>query len=265
MANAQLEAAKRQLEAAIQALDPPQNTVSEPAPAQLTATAAPVAERAAPEPADTIQTFTRLVVGTVLLGFDGLATRASGWERQASAALGEQPAGAPVARAAAEAEQQETTGAAMRQALAGWVFAGQDRLRAASDPGEWLRAASAHMVNTTRTLTGEMLGRDATPGRTLSEWISRGQAEEQRSKQIARLALAELTHEALNYLAHDQSLQELVQKQSRGLAAELLDEVRERAVSADVTVDRLMARLFRRRAALSEVGEAVRETRGGQR
>jgi hypothetical protein len=263
MANAQLETAKRQLEAAIQALDPPQDIAATATP-QITPAVAPGLVRSVPESSDTVQTFTRLVVGAVLLGFDGLAARASGWEQQASTALGEQPVDVPVARAAVVAEQSDTTGVAMRRALAGWVFAGQDRLRAANGSSEWLRAASAHLMSTTRTLTTEMLGRDATPGRTLSEWIERGQMEERRSKQIARLALAELTHEALDYLAHDQSLQDLVQKQSRGLAADMLDEVRERAVSADVTVDRFMARLFRRRAALSEAGDAVRETRGGQ-
>lgn len=240
MPNAQLEEAKRQLEAAIAAISDGRAAPGPPQ-AQL---ARPLAAAPARDP---LQTLTRLAIGVALLGIDELERRAPGWERQAAGdgALAPEP---PQMEA-----RPATPGDLLRYALAGWVFASQDRLRAAQDVGGWLREASGQLMDTVGAITSETLSAGRGPdGEVRSEdiagWIERGRAEEQRSRAVARVALAELTRDAMDYLANDQAVQELVQSHSGGLVEETLDEVRERAVSADMALNRLVGRILRRPA-----------------
>lgn len=242
MAKTQLDVARQQLEAAIQALSAGDAlATTDSAPGQGT----PQPAAASP---DTIETLTRLVLGASLLGLEELERRGPRWERQAAGEPAEDiraEPGPPAPGAAA--------GAAMRQALAGWVFAAHDRLRDAADATSWLRAASAHLLDGAAALTGETLrtrGGPSPRSQDLARWIARGQAEEERSKGLARVALAEIVRDSVTYLAHEEAVQELVQRQSTGLVEEALDEVRERAVSGDVAVSRFVGRLLRRRPEL---------------
>jgi hypothetical protein len=105
-------------------------------------------------------------------------------------------------------------------------------------------------MDTAAALTSETLaaGRSngAVPRQELAAWIARGRAEEQRSRAVARVALAEITRDVMHYLTHDDAVQELIQSHSGGLVEDTLDEVRERAVSADLAVSRVVDRLLRR-------------------
>jgi hypothetical protein len=222
---------------------------------------------------DLLRTFTRLVVGTALFAIDELSRRASAWERQAAQAhpaaapalshaqdvpaptetRGPAPAGeaivVPPADTAAPADGQ------LGLAMIGWVFATQERLRLDRDPGHILQAAGAQIGTTAAALIGESLGwvsRDRKAHSTaahdprMQAWITRGRSEARHSRALARAAINEIVQDVIDALADEPAIQNLVQSQGTTLASEVLDEVRERTVSADIYVDSLSRRLFRR-------------------
>jgi hypothetical protein len=94
----------------------------------------------------------------------------------------------------------------------------------------------------------------------VSRWIERGRQEEARSRILTETA-AQLTFESsVHQIAINPEVQELVQKQGTGLAGEVIEEVRERAVSADTLVERVARSLLGRtpREQLPEPPAAVR-------
>jgi hypothetical protein len=50
---------------------------------------------------------------------------------------------------------------------------------------------------------------------------------------------------SIDYLTHNQEVQELVQTQSTGLATEVIEEVRERTFSADTYLENWLRKIFR--------------------
>lgn len=80
----------------------------------------------------------------------------------------------------------------------------------------------------------------------VSQWVERGQVEEQYGRAMARHAANESMNELFNLLAENKELQNLIAEQSTGLAAEALDEARERTVTADDIAERFVRTLLRR-------------------
>jgi hypothetical protein len=254
MTNAQWDHKKQQLDAALRILTSIGGAPDSTSDARATEAAGPpgTAALVAPPPPDPSRTLMRLVVGTALLGWDELARRAAEWERQAAlgAHLPEATAAgdAPVASAPARAEAHERT----RRALIGWIFATQDRLRAAHDATRWLQSAASHMFGTAMALASEALGGRERPRSahvddpTVTRWIALGRAEEQRSRALARVALRQIMEDVIDYLAREPTVREFIQTQSTRLASDALSDVRERTVSADRFMHNLLRRLLRR-------------------
>ena len=67
-----------------------------------------------------------------------------------------------------------------------------------------------------------------------------------RSRALAQVALREIMQDALDGVAHEPAVRDLIQQQSLSMADEALGAVRERAVHADIFVDNLQRRLLRR-------------------
>ena len=222
---------------------------------------------------DLLRTFTRLVVGTTLLGADELSRRATGWEQQAAQANAAEaralapaqdvpapsethvPAPAVAAVAVPPADTAAPVESELGLAAIGWVFATQQRLRLDQDPGQLLQAAGAQIATTAAALIEESLGwgsKDrkaraaAAHDSRMQAWIARGRIEARHSRALARAALTEIVHDVIDALAEEPAIQNLIQSQSTTLAGEVLDEVRERTVSADIYVDSLSRRFFRR-------------------
>lgn len=274
MTKSQVEEAKQQLDDALRALGELNGraAVPKPAPVVQAAAGAPAVSTnvqapravtaalpqatASTAPPDPVHTLTRFIVGAALLGMDELARRAPEWERQAAQGAAPEEDEA-LARVAAQIRASAPPGAEdeMRLALIGWIFETQARLRSAPDAGHWIQSAASTAFDTATALAGQTLGamfrgRRSAAARPadadVARWISLGRAEERRSRALAQIALSEIVHEAIGFLAREPALQELVQTQSTTLATEALEEVRERTVSADLLVDRLVGRLFRR-------------------
>lgn len=94
----------------------------------------------------------------------------------------------------------------------------------------------------------------------LQRWIELGRSEELRSRDLARLAIKRTVDQNIEYLAHNPALEELVETQSSGLANEVVEEVRERTVSADTFLEGL-ARSILRRAPRRQPPEAPEHVR----
>jgi hypothetical protein len=80
----------------------------------------------------------------------------------------------------------------------------------------------------------------------LNRWTSLGRSEYIRSRVMAQTAVESTYQETIDTLANDPEIQELIQTQGIGLAGEVVDELRERSVSADNFLDGFVRALLRR-------------------
>jgi hypothetical protein len=161
----------------------------------------------------------------------------------------------------------------LRYALIGWLFERQRTLLAAGRrPSRLERLARSFTASLDRTPLAPIRTRlnarfdelsargEARVAATLGRWIDLGRAEDSRSRRLAELAFSASFDESIAYLTTNPEIQQLVQSQSTGLATELVEEVRERTVSADLFLEGLLRTLLRRppRATLPEPPDAVR-------
>lgn len=170
---------------------------------------------------------------------------------------------------------QESDADLLRYALIGWMAEAEARLqrrlgrldRAARtfhkliDPwvkpvrNSWL-AAPLHRQAVRLRERGEA---------EVQRWIELGRSEELHSRDLAHLALKRTVDQNIAYLAHNPALEELVETQSTGLANEVVEEVRERTVSADTFLEGLARALLHRtpRRQPPEVPEHIRKRADG--
>lgn len=96
----------------------------------------------------------------------------------------------------------------------------------------------------------------------LNRWTSLGRSEYIRSRAMAQTAIESTYQETVDTLANDPEIQELIQTQGIGLAVEVVDELRERSVSADTFLDGFVRALLRRtpRAELPLPAEDVQKS-----
>ncbi len=80
----------------------------------------------------------------------------------------------------------------------------------------------------------------------MDDWIALGQAHEPGMRRMARDVYTQIIDDFISNLAENQELADLVQKKSVGLAAEAVDELRSRTVSADAMAEGLIRRVLRR-------------------
>lgn len=149
----------------------------------------------------------------------------------------------------------ETARDVLRLALIGWLFEAEDRLEANTRRlGRLQSRLGVTAESFLRPFTHNRLTRpvrrriERLAGRgeqELERWIARGRREESRGKRLAQAAYSQTIDEYIEYLARNPEVQELVQSQSEGLAGEVIEEVRERTVSADTFLEGFARRLLR--------------------
>jgi hypothetical protein len=81
---------------------------------------------------------------------------------------------------------------------------------------------------------------------TKNHWTAVGRRQETLGRQVARQAVASLADEILDYVAKNPEVRGIVEQQSAGLADAAVSGVRERAMSADAQVERLVRGILRR-------------------
>lgn len=194
-----------------------------------------------------LRSLTRLVVGGVLSGIDLLSDRLETWEEHA----------APPTRPDLIApDTQETAGDRLSYALIGMLFASQDRLvqyarltnRATRLVGDWADLISgslsdSRLIGSLRHSFDSLSDRGA---QVVNDWMMVGRAEAEHSRRLAELAITERVDQAIDYLTTNQEVQELIQSQSAGLIDEVIEEARERTVSADNFLEAVVRSMLRR-------------------
>lgn len=214
-----------------------------------------------------LRSLTRLVVGSVELGMEVFFDQLERWEE-----ISEKSSPQDQSSDQTPADQPGP-GVQARQAMIGWAFDAQERLLGpllqehrfrhlllglANPLISPLRSVYQHPIFTPLWQT---VDRFAERGeQELARWIASGQQEEQHSRQLARVALDQTIDQTFKYLTKNPEVTELVETQSTSLANELVEEVRERSVSADTFLEE-MARSLLHRPARDELPgspEAVR-------
>jgi hypothetical protein len=212
-----------------------------------------------------LRSFSRLLIGTIGLGLEELSERLDKWEESTEDSD------------YSNQNEQELPGNALRKfaihreniksdrfdenfqyALIGLLIDSQDRLEASSrrlQPiSNTINRFTRPFINTFSRLplisplrTGYSTliekGEDE-----LNRLILLGRLEYEKSHQIAEIAIDDTFDEAVDYLATNQEIQELIQSQGVGLAGEVVEEIRERAVSADNFIDSIIRPLMKRKS-----------------
>ncbi|MBN2146262.1 MAG: hypothetical protein JW726_02695 [Anaerolineales bacterium] len=152
----------------------------------------------------------------------------------------------------------ETSGSRLlNHALIGLFFEVQDGLqkgievfdqtsRAVSHLGEpWLRPLQhSRLLRPLRRQVDRLAERGEAE---LMHWVERGRQETEHGRRLVNTAISSTVDRSIETLTTNPEVQELVQKQSTGLANEMLEEVRERTVSADNFLEGIARRILRRK------------------
>lgn len=98
-------------------------------------------------------------------------------------------------------------------------------------------------------------------------WVATGRAEEYHSRKLANIALQMGTEATANYVVEHSEVPDLIQEQGAGLADEVVEEMREHAVTVDTFLERLIRRRLGRkpREELPEPPEKLRAHATGVR
>jgi len=217
-----------------------------------------------------LRSLTRLVIGGALAGYDGLMKRLSDMESDFDnnkLDIYETP-GAPddfaYELSVENQNDEETRSDHLRYAMIGLIFDTHDVLGKGRDYVDHLSIRAGkrfdrltHPVYSSRLFSPIRSRVDKLAQRGQKEvdrWIELGRKEEKRSRDLANQALTEQVDNSIQYLTSNPEVQELVQSQSVGLIGEIVEETRERTVSADYFIE-AWARTLLRRPMRSELPE----------
>jgi hypothetical protein len=213
-----------------------------------------------------LRSLTRLMIGSVGLGIDEFQRHLSSWDEEYRySQIQNEPSNyhpstienkdkiTVIPYEEIESDQPSND---FRFTLIGLLFETQDklqsRLQTVSRAGRLINDITAPIVRPlTRSWLIPPLRRryDALVERgedELNRWTSLGRSEYIRSRAMAQTAVESTYQETVDTLANDPEIQELIQTQGIGLAVEVVDELRERSVSADNFLDGFVRALFRR-------------------
>jgi hypothetical protein len=209
-----------------------------------------------------LTSLTRFAIGGVLAGYDGLVKRISIWETrldQREAAIEEPPSAVEEnisAGSATELSDNETDADLIRYAAIGMVFAAQNTLLKSLKTADQMSRLAGGAIDkvaspfySSRILSPlrNQINNLAQHGQTqVDHWIEVGRKEEARSRALANAAVTEQVDSSIQYLTNNQEVQELVQSQSVGLVGAIVEETRERTVSADNFVEAWVRTMLRR-------------------
>ncbi len=194
---------------------------------------------------DALESLVRLLVGASIEAPAELVARLKQWETEVSQVA--QPGNlAPVPAATDQ----------LRYALVGLALEAHDQARSgASRFGRLINASAGRLLRAARPVTNSTVMRPVqrqyeefvARGETaVNGWIERGQAEEPRSRLVARQAVNLTIDEVIQHLAENPEVKELVTQQTAGIADDIVGGVRGRTVTADIVLERLVRGLLRR-------------------
>ena len=196
-----------------------------------------------------LSSLTRLAIGGLLTGYDGLMKRIVTWEKKLDQAhesrIGDSGAEVETDEAGqlGNASEGETEADRLRYAAIGVIFDTQQALTKRISSADRLSRLAGGMLKTaigpvysSRVFSPfrHTLDRLAEHGQNqVDQWITVGRDEESRSRALASTVLIDQVESSIQYLTSNDEVQELVQSQSVGLVGAIVEETREHTVSAD--------------------------------
>jgi hypothetical protein len=228
---------------------------------------------------DHLRSITRLVIGGTEVGLVELLhhlelweAEVERWKQKKETMLGENEISP---EPALTMEEQERMADLARFAVIGWIFSLHDSARRrvhlavrAQRLAARIAAPALRSLHMARLLPGyasldrsfeQLVNRGR---KEVNQWIATGKAEEEHSQLLAGAAFDKTIDTYIEYLTHNPEVKDLVQRQSTGLATEVVEEVRERTVSADTFLEG-MARSLLRKIPRAHLPEPPPEVRSG--
>jgi len=210
---------------------------------------------------DGLRSLTRLLVGAAGIGIEELSARLRKWEQEIDDAKAREKTGSTPSPAELEAAQPEETKLdsqqILRYAVTGILFDAQDKVnngyRKALRVSRGVRRRTSPIV---RPLASSRL---LSPARKryrklvsigqqrMDRWVEIGRLEETHSRTLAQTALTGTVDETVDYLAEMPGVQELIATQTTSIVVELIEEIRERTVEADILLEGFARTIFRRK------------------
>jgi hypothetical protein len=224
-----------------------------------------------------LRSLTRLAVGGLLMVQEELTYHMRHWEQEANRQRAEQRQQTLPAADDDDAEAStpalppalppaETPAEQVRFALVGLLFETQERLSPSQrtpGPLDKLAASLLQTIDTNPALdpVRQQMNRLVERGESeVNRWVARGRSEEMHSRQYVDTALQRSFESSIHGVVQHAEVREMIHEHSAGLADELVEEVREHAVSTDDYLERIVRKYLKRkpREELPEPPEEVR-------
>jgi len=203
-------------------------------------------QEATQEEFDALDALTHLLVGGAIEGADELKYRLREWQEMAQTDLKKRK-GLP----------NHSERDLLRFALVGFIFESQGRARkGVSALGKLSNQAinslgdaappelgESRLVRSVKRRFNALVARGEAD---MDRWARRGAIEEPLGRQMVREAAGDSIGDFIEHLADNEELQELVQKQSIGLAGEMVNETRRYTITADALAERVVRAILRR-------------------
>ncbi|MCB0193494.1 MAG: hypothetical protein KDJ65_16220 [Anaerolineae bacterium] len=94
----------------------------------------------------------------------------------------------------------------------------------------------------------------------LNRLIDSGRAEATAGRRLTRDTFEAAVDEIFDYVAQNPEIRQVLQQQSMGMTEEVVDQLRDRAATADVLVDRIARTILQRRSSPTEADPPERTT-----
>jgi hypothetical protein len=207
---------------------------------------------------DELRSLTRLAIGAVDIGIEELRNRLRKWEQEIDLAQAKEKTQSTPQEVAGQREATEPESEQLlRYAVTGILFDAQVIIKGEVDKavnlGRRVRRRTSPIV---RPLASSRL---LSPARKryrklvsigqqrVDRWVEIGRQEESHSRMLAQTALTGAVDETVDYLAEMPGVQELIATQTTSIAGELVEEIRERTVGADILLEGFARTIFRRK------------------
>jgi hypothetical protein len=205
--------------------------------------------------------FTRLVIGGIAIGIEAISKRLDEWEGKTERVdTGVEPGREPTEQSTTseilQPEREEAQWESARYAVIGMIFDAQDRLSAGLKKADeiaskartdtepyWRPITNSRLFAPVASRWGQLVQRGE---KQVDSWIERGRIEQAASQSMAENAVNDTTEEVIDALAVHPAVRELVEKQSEGFASEFVEELRERTVSIDTLLEKIVRATLKR-------------------
>lgn len=188
------------------------------------------------------RSLTRLVIGSLVYGYDFLNERITTWEKEVHTKF--------------QMQKDLPESPKTKHVLIGFAFHAQENIhsginkvdrvtRIIGSAAEWLvePVYQSRLLKPIRYEFNQLVEKGEI---ILHRWAETGLIEEEKSRSMTSSVFTKALDQSISYLAANQEMQELVQSQSAGLASEVIEETRERAVSADTFLEGIVRNIVRK-------------------